>query len=271
MLGLIIGGTSVLNAAAQAVAGEFPVRKTNGNPISGTRNLPEELTDLFPAVADGENCETDEREVGRAAAQPTNSADYKLGRGAREYLFEFGFAPFDPTKFAGSDEYNLAGRSTAMINFRIGRVIGTGKNITYTYLFGFTPLVVAFGNEVKNPLYLSPPKTPNVPHKRRETSYGAGFSPIDFRFTFLAKRRVKPFAQAGAGMLVFSKSLPLPESRRLQFTGDFGDGVPMHQSQNRVVTLGYRYFHVSNGNLMPKIYNVGYNAQTFYFRFSFFK
>jgi hypothetical protein len=188
--------------------------------------------------------------------------DYKLRRGAREFLLEPNFAPFNPTKFAGPDEYDRTGRSLAMLSFKLGRVIGTAKGITTTYLFGFTPLAVAYGNEVKNSDYVSAEQTPNVPRTKRETSYGVG--------SFRPNSRIKPFAQAGAGLMVFNKSMPIPEARKLQFSGDFGGGLQIHTSPNRVVTIGYRYFHLSNGNLTPKVYNVGYNAQTFYIGYSFF-
>lgn len=196
---------------------------------------------------------------------------YKLRRGSKEYFYEPGFAPFNPTKFAGPDEYDRTGRSMAMANFRFGRVLGTKKGVTYTYLFGFTPLVVAFGNEVKNPDYISNDSKAKTPRTMRETSYGAGVSPANFRFSFRPRSRIKPFVQVGAGVLFFNKSMPLPESRKLQFTGDFGGGLQIHTTGNNVMTLGYRYFHISNGNLTPKVYNVGYNAQTFYIGYSLFR
>lgn len=210
-------------------------------------------------AADGEDAEQERRRT------------YKLRRGAKEYFYEPGFAPFKPTQFTGIDEYDRSGRKLAMANFRIGRVLGTKKGITYTYLFGFTPLVTAFGNEIKNPDYVSYKHTPNEPRTIRKTSYGAGVSPANFRFCFRPRSRIKPFLQVGAGVLIFNKSMPLPESRKLQFTGDFGGGLQIHTTGNNVMTLGYRYFHISNGNLTPKVYNVGYNAQTFYIGYSLFK
>jgi hypothetical protein len=203
---------------------------------------------------------------------PTERSVYRARRGAREYNFEVGIAPFDPTHFTGEKTYNTTGRKLGALNFRVGRVIGTPKSITVTYLFGFTPLVVARANEVRNPAYVSPTATPNVLPTKRETSYGFGATPANFRFTFFPGSRVKPFAQVGAGVLFFNKPMPIPESRRLQFTGDFGGGFIVHlMNPKQFMTFGYKYFHISNGNIGGKKWNPGYNANVFYIGFSFFK
>jgi hypothetical protein len=196
---------------------------------------------------------------------------YKPVRGSIENNFEPGYSPFEPTHFAGPKEYNTAGRKLGTSNFRIGRVIGTKKNIAYTYLFGFTPLVIGLKNEVTNSAYISPALTPNIAPTKRETTYGAGVAPANFRFTFLAKNKIKPFAQTGAGILIFNKSLPIPESRRFQFAGDFGGGLIYHTSPERFWTFGYKYLHISNAGQTPKIYNPGFNANVFYLGYSFFR
>jgi hypothetical protein len=203
---------------------------------------------------------------------PTERSVYKHRRGAIEYNFEAGISPFDPTHFTGEKTYNTTGRKLGSLNFRVGRVIGTAKGVTVTYLFGFTPLAVARANEVRNPEYISPTATPNAPKTKRETTYGVGATPANFRFTFLPNNRFKLFAQAGAGVLYFNKPLPIPESRRFQFTGDFGGGFIVHLTNpKQFMTFGYKYFHISNGNIGGKKWNPGYNANVFYIGFSFFK
>lgn len=224
---------------------------------------------LLPAKKDSES---DDEEQSPEAQTSGERSVYRARRGAREYNFEVGIAPTDPTHFTGEKTYNTTGRKLGTLNFRIGRVIGTPKAITVTYLLGFTPLVVARANEVRNPAYVSPSVTPNVPRTKRETSYGFGGTPANFRFTFFPGSRVKPFAQVGAGVLFFNKSLPIPESRRFQFTGDFGGGFIVHLADpKRFLLFGYKYFHISNGNIGGKEWNPGYNANVFYVGFSVFK
>lgn len=199
----------------------------------------------------------------------SDETDYQFRRGDKEFNFELGYSPFEPTHFAGPKEYNTVGRKLGKINFRLGRVIGTKKNITYSYLFGFTPFVILPQNEVRNKKYISATETPNEPPTVRETSYGFGFTPINFRFAFFAKSRIKPFAQVGAGILITNKALPIPESRSLNFTGDFGGGLQIHQSAKKTWLFGYKYFHISNGDVTVKKFNPGFNANVFYIGFSF--
>lgn len=197
-------------------------------------------------------------------------AGYRFLRGEKEWQFEFGYSPFEPTHFAGPKEYNTAGRKVGMVNFRWGRVIGTKKGVTYQYMLGFTPLAVFLKNEVRNKDFVSPTETPNVAPTKRETSYGVAVQPVNFRFIFLSSRRIKPFAQVGAGVLLTNKAVPLPKSLNFQFTGDFGGGLIIHASRKRAWILSYRYFHISNGNFSEKKYNVGFNANVFSLSYSFF-
>lgn len=196
--------------------------------------------------------------------------DYLLRRGEKEYSWEIGSSPFNPSNFAGPKEYDVYGRDLHLSTFRFGRVIGTKGPVTYQYLFGATPFAVFTKNEVRNPAFVSPTQTPRISPTMRKTSYGFGIQPLNFRFSFFPKSRLKPYAQVGAGILLTSRSVPVPRSTPFNFTGDFGGGFQYFTSRTRAVTVGYKYFHISNGNIGGKINNPGYNANVFYISYSFF-
>lgn len=223
----------------------------------------------FPISAQ-ETSGSNEQTSDKAYSKPEDYL-YRLTRGTKEYLFEPGVAPWKPSHFAGPEEFDTSHRKMAFANFRLGRVIGTKGNVSYSYLFGFMPLTVAFRNEIPNPVYVSQQTTPGVERTIRTTTYGVGITPANFRFLFRANKRVKPFAQAGAGLVMYNHPMPIPETRRFNLTGDFGGGVMIHSSPDRAWTIGYRYFHISNGNLTEKVYNVGYNANSIYLGYSIFK
>ncbi len=195
--------------------------------------------------------------------------DYKLRRGDKELQFEFGISPFNPSNFAGPKEFDVYGRHLYLASFRFGRIIGTKRNVSYEYLFGATPLAVFTKNEVKNPAYVSPIATPIVAPTIRENTFGVGIQPVNFRFIFLAKNRLKPYAQVGAGLLFTNKAVPVPRSKPFNFTGEFGGGLMYMLSAKRAVNFGYKYFHISNGNIGGKINNPGFNANVFYVNYSF--
>lgn len=195
---------------------------------------------------------------------------YQLVRGEKEFQLEYGVSPFNPSNFAGPKEYDVYGRHLHLFNFRVGRVIGTKKNVTYQYMFGATPLAIFTKNEAVNPAFVSATATPNIVPTKRETTYGAGFQPVNFKFIFLARNRLKPYAQTGAGILVTKKAVPVPQSTLFQLTGDFGGGLMYMLSEKRAVNFGYKYFHISNGNINGKINNPGFNANVFSVTYSFF-
>lgn len=199
----------------------------------------------------------------------TASTDWKLLRGDKSFSVEYGISPLNPSNFAGPKEFDVYGRDLHLFTLRFGRIIGTKKNISYEYMFGVTPLAVFTKNEVVNKAYISPLVTPRVAPTKRETTYGIGFQPINFKFMFFAKNRLKPYAQVGAGILITNKAVPVPRSTLFQLTGDFGGGLMYSLAKKRTVSLGYKYFHISNGNINGKINNPGFNANVFYLNYSF--
>ena len=218
----------------------------------------EEYTETFPVLKD------------KDSAPPVEN--YKLRRGEKEFAIDINISPFNPSNFAGPKEYNVYGRRLISTSFRFGRVIGTKGLITYEYLFEVKPIAIFLNNEVKNREY-NPSSNEGKKMKQtvRETSYGIGIQPANFRFIFFPERRLRPFAQAGVGILITNKAIPVPYSRNFNFTGDFGGGIQYFMSRKRAVSFGYRYFHISNGNIGGKSNNPGYNANIFYVSFSTFK
>ena len=199
-----------------------------------------------------------------------DNLNYSLKRGNKDVSIEYGISPFNPSNFAGPKEFDVYGRHLHLFTFRFARVVGTKRNVSYQYMFGVTPLVVFTKNEVVNTDYVSATATPNIAPTKRETSYGTGFQPVNFKFIFLAKNRLKPYAQVGAGIMFVSKAAPVPRSTLLQFTGDFGGGLMYMLSPKKAVSIGYKYFHISNGNINGKINNPGFNANVFYINYSYF-
>ncbi|MCY7377286.1 MAG: acyloxyacyl hydrolase [Pyrinomonadaceae bacterium] len=195
--------------------------------------------------------------------------DWSLRRGDKTFSVEYGVSPFNPSNFAGPKEFDVYGRDLHLFTFRVGRIIGTKRNVSYEYMFGATPLAIFTKNEVVNKSYISPTQTPNIAPTKRETTYGIGVQPVNFKFMFFAKNRLKPYAQVGAGILFTNKAVPVPQSTLFQLTGDFGGGLMYLLSEKRAVNFGYKYFHISNGNINEKINNPGFNANVFYVSYSF--
>jgi hypothetical protein len=241
-----------LSVKAQNAAGDRPFDK-NAAETSEKKDSPQETTD----ESDGD-------------AKRIEGHNYLLKRGAKQFEIVPNFAPIQPTFFSGVKEYNTDGRRLALLNVRFTRTIGTIRNVTYQYFFELTPLAVAFNNEVRNPKYISDAETPTESKTIRKTAYGAGFQPANFRFLFRARKRVKPYAQVGAGMIFFNQRMPVPEATAYNFTGDFGGGlyiVTDRENPEKAISISYRYFHISNFNTTD--FNPGYNANVISIGYSF--
>ncbi len=201
--------------------------------------------------------EADEGESGITNVVPLDRS-WRFARGTSEFGYEIGFAPTQPTFFSRK-EYDTSGRKLALNSVRFGRFIGTRNGVTYQYIFEAIPFTLAINNEVG-----SSSKT-----SRRQATAGFGVQPLGLRLLLRPNSRLKPFVQAGGGLMFSGKPIPVPESTRLNFTGDFGGGVMYRLSESKSISMGYRYFHISNMYLSQT--NPGYNASVLYFGYSFFK
>lgn len=195
--------------------------------------------------------------------------DWELRRGNKTFSVEYGISPFNPSNFAGPKSFDVYGRDLHLFSFRAGRILGTKNNVSYEYMFGASPLAIFTKNEVPNPAFVSATATPFAPPTRRETTYGIGIQPVNFKFMFFAKNRLKPYAQIGAGLLFTGADVPVPRATRFNLTGDFGGGLMYLINAKRAVSLGYKYFHISNGKGLDSMNNPGYNANIFYINYSF--
>ncbi|HKC62344.1 MAG TPA: acyloxyacyl hydrolase, partial [Pyrinomonadaceae bacterium] len=101
--------------------------------------------------------------------------------------------------------------------------------------------------------------------------YGAGISPIGFRFIFNRQGKIKPFASTSGGFLYFRRPVPVDVSlaTRFNFTFEFSGGVQFFTGTRRAVTIGYRFQHISNGG--RSVVNPGLDANVIYAGFSLFK
>jgi hypothetical protein len=107
-----------------------------------------------------------------------------------------------------------------------------------------------------------------APFNLRKRSYGSGVSPEGFQADFFPRKRVQPFLSNNAGFIYFANGMLTPQGSKLVYTVDFGAGVNIFRKMTQVVTIGYRYQHLSNAN--NGLHN-GTDANTFYVGVSRFR
>lgn len=189
------------------------------------------------------------------------AGDYRIRPGMNEFGFFVGGGPSMAT-FTGLQPYEASDRYFIQTGVRYGRTVHVGETGALQYMVEATPLNLAFGN-VSAP----DPATPNVTH--RSTVYGFGVAPVGVRYVFRPQAKIKVFGALNLGMVLFSEDLPVPSSRRFNFTTEADAGVMIWSRDNKAVTLGMKFNHISNagtGELNP-----GINAAIFYVGYSVFK
>jgi hypothetical protein len=92
--------------------------------------------------------------------------------------------------------------------------------------------------------------------------YGFGGTPIGFELRFPAIRGVRPFVAGGSGFLIFTRDTPVPDSRRFNFTFEYGGGVEFVRKSGKRILFGYKFHHLSNAYTASE--NPGLDANVFY-------
>lgn len=104
----------------------------------------------------------------------------------------------------------------------------------------------------------------------RRTTYGIGFAPVGFEFNFRRRKQVQPVLGINAGLLHFTRDVPIANSAATNFTFSWGAGLQIFTSPSRSITVGYRFHHISNANSGTP-FNPGIDSNFIYAGYSFHK
>ncbi|HEX8708265.1 MAG TPA: acyloxyacyl hydrolase [Pyrinomonadaceae bacterium] len=210
-----------------------------------------------------------------AAAHPSTArsgaqdSPYSLKRGDNEFGF-WGGIGFKATRiFGGLREEEARDRRFFIAAFRYGRTLAANRSLALQYTLDVIPVAVATGNIERITTAVTPAGT--VTTFERGSAYGAGLTPLGLQLDFANSSRVKPFVHLNGGFLIFNKPVPLPDAGKFAYVGETGAGLRIFTSneQRRAVSLGAKFYHISNGDRSGS--NRGYNQFLFYAGFSIFK
>ena len=144
-------------------------------------------------------------------------------------------------------------------------------DVRYSYLFSqHDHWAMRYSPELTALAMLDEP-VPNQknPETQRKRTYGSGISPVGFQADFFPSRRVQPFLSGDGGFIYFLGKVLSPQGSQFMYTVDFGCGLNIFRKDRQVVTIGYRYQHLSNANI--SLHNPGADMNTFYVGVSRFR
>jgi len=143
-----------------------------------------------------------------------------------------------------------------LIGLQFGRILATENHIAVRYTADLIPAAV-----------LSHPPLPDAETNDAAAStvspiYGVGVAPVGLQFVYRTHRSVQPFFGGTGGLMYFPSPIPDGRGRKLNYTFDVRAGVRWILGAHRVLTVGYRFHHLSNG-FRGEI-NPGFDANIFY-------
>ena len=188
---------------------------------------------------------------------------FLLKQGDNEWGFWAGGSPKASTIFGGLHEDEAEDRKFFVAALHYGRTLAANDSLALQYTLDVVPVAVATGTIVSRTV------TPTTTTFRRETAYGAGFTPLGLQLDFANGSKVHPYAHVNGGFLYFNKSVPIEDAGRFAWVGEAGGGVRIFTSERRAVNIGVRFHHISNGDRQGS--NRGLNQFVFYAGFSVFK
>lgn len=101
-----------------------------------------------------------------------------------------------------------------------------------------------------------------------QNAYGAGFNPVNLKWSFTSHDRVVPYLELGGGVLFTNNNVPAI-TNTTNFLTHAALGFHFFNSQKRALTGTVRYEHISNAGLTTP--NPGINTVQFTIGMNWFK
>lgn len=186
----------------------------------------------------------------RAGTRPGSTASYvatseewrapSLDKGVIELRAWGGGAVTATTALGGLTPGEASLRKTLVLGLRYGRVVAASGDLAFEYVADLIPVEIAFRSIVAAPT-----------GPARADVYGAGFRPLGFA---LSRRvgQIRHFVGSTGGIVAFTDVVPLPGTRKLDFTADFEAGISITRPSGHALVAGATLHHISNWKREPQ-------------------
>jgi hypothetical protein len=170
--------------------------------------------------------------------------------------------------YAGMSRHSPAGRILGVTPDRDHLFVGFGLTANLIrrkrWAFGFAPEVVPLLLVSKNPRYRAVPTVNGgrfIIEDGRGPVAGFAMSPIGLQAQVRVASRLRTYVSSAAGVVWFTRPVPVAESRAFNYTFEFGAGVLWQYRPRDSLRVGYKFHHLSNAYSAPK--NPGLDAAVF--------
>jgi len=169
-----------------------------------------------------------------------------------EFAVWGGYSPDSTRRFGVTPDTRFG-----VVAFRYARRFNNTKVVNLKYTIDLVPVA-----------FLNFPDPFPFTHPRR-SARGFGVTPLGLQTNFRPQKKYQPFFGASGGFLYFDKSIPNSLGTRFNFTIDVGGGLEIKLDEKRALTIGYKYYHISNG--YRGVINPGFDNNVIYTGLTFFR
>jgi hypothetical protein len=141
-------------------------------------------------------------------------------------------------------------RNFIIVSARAGWILVDHLAVSAVYYAETAPIAVSTNNPMayeRQPCSDDPFGTCYILVPKGGTVYAAGLSPIGLRLSIKAFPKLRVVFDGSGGMLVFTREVPNPQGRRLNYVSSVGGGIDIQLSRKVAGTLSYLWHHTSNG------------------------
>jgi hypothetical protein len=170
--------------------------------------------------------------------------------------------------YAGVARHSLVGTHLGVIPDRDHVFVGVQltANIVRTrrWALGYAPEVVPLLLVSNNPRYRSVSTTSGnrfTVEDGRGPVTGFAISPIGLQAQVRIASRWRTYATGAAGVVWFTRAVPVANSRAFNYTFEFGGGVRWQYRSRESLRFGYKFHHLSNA--YTAVQNPGIDAAVF--------
>ena len=189
------------------------------------------------------------------------SAQDDTETGKNEFTVWGGYSPDSTTLIKGTGRTPDA--RFGIVAFRYARRFNNSDKVNLKYTIDAVPFAALNYPDIE-----IASTTPLTIRNVRPTRRAFGVAPLGLQVNFRPRKKYQPFIGASGGLLYFNKTTPNFIGTRFAFTADVGGGLEIKLKDKRAVTIGYKYYHISNGN--RGIENPGFDNNLFYIGYTFF-
>ena len=157
------------------------------------------------------------------------------------------------TKEFGPAYSSIPTRPYGMMVGRTEYVLESTDHLALTFYMEVIPVILVDGVPRYHHADLwVPPAGPTVRGKVWDDPglvYGFGATPAGMQAYVRTNERVSLFLSTSGGAAWFTRDMPVPDAKQLNFLVDLGGGVRIANRSGSAFVAGIKFHHMSNGNL----------------------